>query len=56
MIAGQPPDTAGGRNPTADHHSVWSKQRSGLYLRTPGMRQQGSLRPTENGVALAKDA
>lgn len=27
----------------------------GLYFRTPGMRQQGSLRPTENGVALAKD-
>ena len=27
----------------------------GLYLRTPGMRRQGSLRPTEQGVALAKD-
>jgi hypothetical protein len=27
----------------------------GMYLRTPGMRQRGSLRPTENGVALAKD-
>jgi uncharacterized membrane protein YphA (DoxX/SURF4 family) len=27
----------------------------GIYLRTPGMRQRGSLRPTENGVALAKD-
>ncbi|GGQ05629.1 hypothetical protein GCM10010266_31250 [Streptomyces griseomycini] len=28
----------------------------GLYLRTPGMRQEGSLRPTEQGIALAKDA
>ena len=27
----------------------------GIYLRTPGMRQRGRLRPTENGVALAKD-
>lgn len=27
----------------------------GLYLRTPGMRQPGSLRPTDQGVALAKD-
>jgi hypothetical protein len=27
----------------------------GLYLRTPGMRQPGSLRPTEEGLALAKD-
>lgn len=27
----------------------------GLYLRTPGMRQPGSLRPTEDGMALAKD-
>lgn len=28
----------------------------GLYLRTPGMRQEGSLAPTEQGIALAKDA
>ncbi|MEZ7002239.1 hypothetical protein VM636_02170 [Streptomyces sp. SCSIO 75703] len=28
----------------------------GLYLRTPGMRQEGSLRPTQQGTALAKDA
>ncbi|MDQ4092637.1 MAG: DoxX family membrane protein [Actinomycetota bacterium] len=28
----------------------------GLYLRTPGMRKEGSLRPTEQGVALAKDS
>jgi hypothetical protein len=27
----------------------------GLYLRTPGMRQEGSLRPTEPGIVLAKD-
>lgn len=27
----------------------------GLYLRTPGMRQEGSLRPTEQGTPLAKD-
>lgn len=28
----------------------------GLYLRTPGMRQEGSLRPSTQGTALAKDA
>ncbi|MFD9475557.1 hypothetical protein [Streptomyces nojiriensis] len=28
----------------------------GLYLRTPGMREEGSLRPTEQGIVLAKDA
>jgi len=28
----------------------------GLYLRTPGMREDGSLRPTQQGVPLAKDA
>ncbi|MEU2671982.1 hypothetical protein ABZ622_24550 [Streptomyces sp. NPDC007164] len=27
----------------------------GLYLRVPGMREPGSLRPTQNGVPLAKD-
>ncbi|CAM3317673.1 hypothetical protein KIPE111705_01925 [Kibdelosporangium persicum] len=27
----------------------------GLYLRTPGMREEGSLRPTEQGTGLAKD-
>jgi hypothetical protein len=27
----------------------------GLYLKTPGMRQEGSLRPTEQGIAVAKD-
>ncbi|MEU3648112.1 hypothetical protein AB0E59_32355 [Lentzea sp. NPDC034063] len=27
----------------------------GLYLKTPGMRKEGSLRPTEQGISLAKD-
>jgi uncharacterized membrane protein YkgB len=27
----------------------------GLYLRTPGMRQEGSLRPTPQGTVLVKD-
>jgi hypothetical protein len=27
----------------------------GLYLKTPGMRQEGSLRPTQQGIPLAKD-
>jgi hypothetical protein len=27
----------------------------GLYLRTPGMREPGSLKPTEQGLAVAKD-
>lgn len=27
----------------------------GIYFRTPGMRQPGSLRPTQEGTALAKD-
>src|SRR3954454_18753611 len=28
----------------------------GLYLGTPGMRKEGSLAPTQEGLALAKDA
>jgi DoxX len=28
----------------------------GLYLKIPGMHQQGSLRPTEDGIAIAKDS
>lgn len=28
----------------------------GLYLRTPGMREEGSLRPTQQGTAIAKDS
>ncbi|MGV9772900.1 hypothetical protein [Streptosporangium sp. NPDC003464] len=27
----------------------------GLYLRTPGLRQEGSLRPTQEGLSVAKD-
>jgi uncharacterized membrane protein YphA (DoxX/SURF4 family) len=27
----------------------------GLYLRTPGMHEEGSLRPTQQGVTLSKD-
>jgi hypothetical protein len=26
-----------------------------LYLKTPGMREPGSLRPTQQGTAIAKD-
>ena len=29
---------------------------AGLYLRTPGAREQGSLRPTPQGIPLAKDS
>jgi hypothetical protein len=28
----------------------------GLYARTPGMRKEGSVLPTQQGIALAKDA
>lgn len=28
----------------------------GLYLRAPGLRQQGSLRPSPDGVPIAKDS
>jgi hypothetical protein len=27
----------------------------GLYARTPGMRQEGSIKPSQDGTALAKD-
>ncbi len=27
----------------------------GLYLRAPGLRREGSLRPTEQGLGIAKD-
>ncbi len=27
----------------------------GLYLKTPGMRREGSLAPTEQGIGIAKD-
>lgn len=29
---------------------------AGLYMKTPGMRQEGSVRPTREGIALAKDS
>ncbi|TDC97741.1 hypothetical protein [Actinomadura sp. 7K507] len=29
---------------------------TGLYLRIPGMREPGGLRPTQQGTALAKDS
>lgn len=28
----------------------------GLYLRTPGLRKEGSLAPTQQGTAIAKDS
>jgi hypothetical protein len=28
----------------------------GLYLKTPGMREEGSIRPSREGTALAKDS
>jgi hypothetical protein len=28
---------------------------TGLYLRVPGMREEGGLRPTQQGIPLAKD-
>lgn len=27
----------------------------GMYLRIPGLREEGSLRPTSDGIAMAKD-
>jgi hypothetical protein len=35
--------------------AVFSGGLLGLYLRTPGTRRPGSLRPTDEGLALAKD-
>jgi hypothetical protein len=28
----------------------------GLYFKVPGLKQQGSLKPTEDGMAIAKDS
>jgi uncharacterized membrane protein YphA (DoxX/SURF4 family) len=36
--------------------TVFSGGLLGLYLRTPGMRKEGSLAPTQDGLVLAKDA
>jgi hypothetical protein len=35
--------------------SVFAGGLIGLYLRTPGMHEEGSLKPTQQGTALAKD-
>lgn len=35
--------------------SVFSASLLGIYLKTPGMREPGSLAPTQQGIALAKD-
>lgn len=35
--------------------TAFSASLLGLYLRTPGMRQEGSIRPTDEGTAVAKD-
>ena len=35
--------------------SVFAGGLLGLYLKTPGMRKEGSIFPTEQGVSLAKD-
>ncbi|WP_371944262.1 MauE/DoxX family redox-associated membrane protein [Actinomadura chokoriensis] len=35
--------------------TAFSAGLTGLYLRLPGMRQEGGIRPTQQGTALAKD-
>ncbi|MCW2766661.1 MAG: hypothetical protein JWO11_2620 [Nocardioides sp.] len=35
--------------------TAFSASLLGLYVRTPGLRQEGSLRPTDQGVPIAKD-
>lgn len=35
--------------------AVFSAGLVGMYLKTPGMRQEGSIRPTDQGLMLAKD-
>jgi hypothetical protein len=35
--------------------SAFSAGLLGMYLRTPGLRQEGSLRPSQQGIPLAKD-
>ena len=41
--------------PAATGLAAFSGGLVGLYLRTPGMRQDGSLSPTPDGLVLAKD-
>ena len=36
--------------------TVFSGGLLGLYLKTPGMRKEGSLAPTQEGLSLAKDS
>jgi hypothetical protein len=52
-----PPDHLG---PPSNFHggrdNLFALGTLGLYLRTPGMREEGSLRPTQQGIPLAKDA
>lgn len=35
--------------------TAFSGSLMGMYLKTPGMREEGSLAPTQDGTALAKD-
>ena len=35
--------------------TAFSAGLAGLYLRLPGMRQEGGLRPSPQGIPLAKD-
>jgi uncharacterized membrane protein YphA (DoxX/SURF4 family) len=35
--------------------TAFSASLLGLYLRSPGMREEGSLRPTQQGMSIAKD-
>lgn len=35
--------------------TAFSSSLLGMYVRTPGMHEEGSLRPTGDGTALAKD-
>ena len=36
--------------------TVFSVGLNGLYLKLPGMTQEGDIRPTQQGIGLAKDA
>ncbi|MFG2089057.1 MULTISPECIES: hypothetical protein [unclassified Spirillospora] len=36
--------------------AAFSSGLTGLYLRVPGMREPGDLRPTQQGIGLAKDS
>ncbi|WP_067803177.1 hypothetical protein [Actinomadura formosensis] len=35
--------------------TAFSAGLTGLYLRIPGMREEGGIRPTQQGIVLAKD-